>query len=205
MFLKKEIHMGIETCSRNEYPATECNFLFKLSIHTGMKHLGISTSFLRKHTWIQLDKNPKLIYHSEKSTFLCPFSAFATRCVFQHWAGAQREHYGPQLPSAPRPSSLTAPQGPDWESPSGNSLCFAVMCSAVSHYCSTTLKKLSSFSGLIAAQCLWTRLSFHRHRTHFFCQSSHTSPLSLQVRVPSLQPPYVLAPFAAFSLYTVFS
>lgn len=78
--------MGIETCSRNEYPATECNFLFKLSIHIGMKHLVISTSFLRKHTWYTQRKLLELIYHREKSTFLCPFSAFATRCVFQHWA-----------------------------------------------------------------------------------------------------------------------
>lgn len=57
IFLEKVIPMGIEICSRNEYPATECNFLFKLSIHTGRKHLGIPTSFLRKHTWT--DKNPK--------------------------------------------------------------------------------------------------------------------------------------------------
>lgn len=53
-----------------------------------MKHLGIPTSFLRKHTWPHSDKALKWVCQGEKSTFLCPSSAFATRCVFQHWARA---------------------------------------------------------------------------------------------------------------------
>jgi len=59
MFLEKAIPMGIETCSRNECSATECNFLFKLSVHNGMKHLGIPTSFPRKQNWTHSDKNPE--------------------------------------------------------------------------------------------------------------------------------------------------
>lgn len=59
MFLEKVIPMERENFSRTEYPAMEHNFLFKLSIDSGMKHLDIPASFLRKLTWTHSDKNPE--------------------------------------------------------------------------------------------------------------------------------------------------
>lgn len=62
--------MGVEICSRNEYPATERNFLFKLSIDSDTNHLG-TPSYFRKLTCIHSDKTLKLICHSENLTFPC--------------------------------------------------------------------------------------------------------------------------------------
>lgn len=99
VFLEKVIPMGVEICSRSGYPATECNFLSKLCIHSDIDHFGIPTSFFRKLTWKHSDKTLKPICHSENPAFLCPFSTFATRC-FPALEKSTGEQQRPRIPSS---------------------------------------------------------------------------------------------------------
>ena len=96
------------------------------------------------HTQI---KTLKLAHRSDKSTFLCPSSAFATRCVFQHWAKAWQERLRPRLPSAPHqkgqqppaqppcpPTGRSVPKGPTAERASLHIPCALVWCALLFHF-----------------------------------------------------------------------
>lgn len=94
--------MGVEICSRS---ATGHNFLFKLSIHSDMDHLGIPTSYFRQLTWTHSDKSLKPICHSEKP--VSPSHALSVLLLpgaFQHLgrAGGRRRGLNSLWPPAGR-------------------------------------------------------------------------------------------------------
>lgn len=200
LFLEKVISMGVEICSRS---ATECNFLLKLSIHSDMDDLALPTSFYRQLTWTHRAKSLKLICHSEKPTFPCPFSAFATRHfpTLEKSTGRRR---GPSSlwPPAGRlelPAHCPGGAGLRWGSLPWYFLCFGLMSSAGTLCSRITLNTCYSFAQLGAPKCLWAHLSFSVHRTWAFCQSPHSSPISWQVAALSLRGSH---PFTALFLHT---
>lgn len=199
VFLEKVIPMGVEICSRSGYPATECNFLSKLCIHSDIYHFGIPTSFFRKLTWKHSDKTLKPICHSEKPRPPVSFQYFCHEVLSSTW----EEHGG----AAEAPNSLIPPagrlelpaRGPQrcpggawlrWGSLPGYSLFFGLTeCSAVALCSSTARNTRYSFPELRAAKYLWAHLREHRsfvrvHTPHPFHRRWQFSPCG--VCIPSL-------------------